>query len=1601
MPEQKAGRFELAAKPSLAAVSVLCCAILTAAAKDRINPERLQQHVAALTANSHRLAGSASSQQAAEYIYHALADLGVSNLVRLPVQVWDSDVLECFLELDGIRLPLLPMRANLVCQPVTPAEGVSGRLLYAGRGRYADFGSAAVSGAIVLLDYNAPGGWQRAFGLGARAVVFLDDGSTPQPAIHHVNVPANYPRFYAEEPVAALLRNRAADAPTVRVSCAVQWRAAETHSVLAYLPGVGAAGAQFGEEVLALAAPLDTYGDVPTRAPGARQAANAAGLLELARLALQNENRRPLLLAFFEGEGAAHAGARTLYLALHEKADAWKEIPRAEDSLVFLQEQSALAVDSDPLSKASGAHRRALLLRLRDIARNAANDLTEEIRDIRLALHVDPAPAQADLFSASLEQLTKRKQAWNDLRRLLDREQTGPAESPCLQAARETLIRSNEAAIADLERHLRALRARQTVWQWIGKGRIVLHVSLNLGDARTRWSLCHGGDSPYGRLAADEPGAYGKVFSAIEQVAQREPTRWPSFDAFPLRSLHPGSAITGGPFVTSGDVASMYGVFNLSVMTLADGRFRDGHPCDTRQRLDLATLSQSLDEACALLLALAGSEELSLRQRLQQDVHYAGVSYDRGQAVGPRLVRRSLGQTGLGYVPAGAMVAVRPAFPQEFKQPQLPYHNADPLLVAGEGGFFEIGPLNGRSYYVHDYYAARFNARGAVIQSGDQRTSRAQRGLLARQINLVDVVPAAVLAPPGHSLTPLTTPLLLDAQTESVPPEEQWRGDSWQEHLFAFLPRRTRTFKVFQRDGLVLLGMTDDGTKGRGIVLDRLSGLDLVAQSCADLWQLNEQRLHVLRDKRVTNDSLEWLHGEALDLLEQSAEAGTTAAAAALQHWSRWVSRRVYQPLLNDSNDLVRAVVILLFLAIPFAFALERLLFGSPHIYQQVAAFGVLFLLTFLLLYVSHPAFQIATSPIVVFLAFVIVLLSSTVLTIILRRFRSEMKAFQGLEQTVHSADVSRTGTLLAAVQMGISSMRRRPLRTLLTAVTVLLLTFSILTFASFGYTIGVVRTLLGPASERPAVLVHDPLWQALPTGVEEVFAGRFANRAVVVPRYWWTAEPKEQRKYLITNEAATRWAPLGAIAGIDMREFALFPGLAAALGDPAPTAGETPWIVLPTSICKELGVRTGDPVFWLGTRFLVAGVVDTARMGALANIDGSSLLPIDYREQQGRAGMEQLQRHAKNVDPSQLVPTGADSVAFVDAALADALAGELRALVLYPHTPDETAAIADAVATICEFPVYAADTTGTWRHLFAVRLSASGWQSLIFPLLLGGLIVLGTMLGSVADRQREIYTFSAMGLAPRHVAGLFFAEAALYAIIGGQGGYLLSQLVTRVLGLLADRGLLRVPELNYSSTNAIIAILIVMATVLISTIYPARRAARGANPGIARLWRIPPPAGDFHDLVFPFTVSQYDLIGIASFLKEHLDTYRDSSFGSFMAVDTRLVLAPESGQLGLEAHVSLAPFDLGITQTFEMRCTPSEIPGIDQVRLIFRRLSGTSGDWQRSNRRFIEDLRQQFLIWRTLAPATAELYRTRTLVAFPQLAEETNAGNAQEGAAG
>ena len=262
-----------------------------------------------------------------------------------------------------------------------------------------------------------------------------------------------------------------------------------------------------------------------------------------------------------------------------------------------------------------------------------------------------------------------------------------------------------------------------------------------------------------------------------------------------------------------------------------------------------------------------------------------------------------------------------------------------------------------------------------------------------------------------------------------------------------------------------------------------------------------------------------------------------------------------------------------------------------------------------------------------------------------------------------------------------------------------------------------------------------------------------------------------------------------------------------------------------------------------------------------------------------------------------------------------------------------------------------------------------SGAQQVAIPLAIAGLIVFNTMMGSIAERRREIHVYTSLGLAPLHVGALFVAEALTYGLIGTVAGYVIGQLAGTVLN---HYQLLGNVTLNYSGTSAMMTMGLILLIVLLSALVPARLASKIAAPSIERNWKVPAPNGDEIVAPLPFTINKTAADGALAYLADYFDAHREGSIGKFSAGKVEaFTFDDEQGRRsrGLKTVVWLTPFDLGVRQHLMLLIHPGQYPDIYEVQVVLQRLSGDDGSWYRMNRTFLTGLRKQFLQWRSLSP--------------------------------
>lgn len=1590
-----------------------------------IDPSRFAGHLRELSATPHRLAGTPEGARAGDYIETQLRSLPgqfFSQRFWFPQEIVET----CELRTASATLPLLPLAANAMQPSVTSSNGLRSRLVYVGKATDAEIAGKNLRGAIAVADFDSSGAVPQVFRHGAKAMILLgEDGDDRFDAFDkRAFVNADLPRFYVsrKEAVAAGVDRDSEQAATL-VSC-VSWHKRGGRNLYLWIPGTKPTFKAGKEEFLILSAHYDTHGIVPRNSPSPEAAANCAVLLEVARGLAANPPRRSVLIAFFDNHANFLEGGRQFYAAYRRSiAD------RIDDPLpvrqrfvaeerAYLGELLSFFARTDPFA-ADHSHRDRALQVLRAESKHRYDSYQERLIDLRIEIdRLRQSGADIAALQSRLTSLLAEQKAWQ-LAREAVRDQKRPIES-AMPVFRE-MIGSVTARIENRQRELDELDLQLAddvaLTKPFADANPVAHVSPRFTGGSGRWLFQTRGDL-HARLyaglidrAAETLGEAGKDscgFVWESKTAANAHVNWATHEESVLATVWEIPSFTA---VTEQDRAPLAYMPHATLSAEQADRIR-AQATGFLPFLDL----------------LANDELASVPNRvvLQRRVRIEEYQWQNDEAVGHVVRSFGFGQTAAERLEPNVLVRVVSDAWRGLQAapPTGPPHNdnfqqwPEYVTFTDGNGCFPITTILDSAAVPESPWraliieAAKFDADGRIhaITVG---TPVGGRGSVSAGWSKAAYY--WFKADAGHyAILNLFTGRGGTILGETMPFGPRWRPTAFRIlnglsnaeykrlHLRfdpitgvgAYFVEKPMGVKLVYEDPKsedeVALYINAQPEKATGLGygpgaaggIDPAAPIDLRTAFARDLAALNESRLAALRARNIVLNAVESLHSQAKELL--------TAAAATAGTFER----RIYRPVMAVTNDMVVAVTILLLLAIPFAFGLQSLVMWTHSIYRRLAWFAVFFAATFAVLYFVHPAFSFATTPIIILLAFVILVMSAGVIWIIGDKFTYEIKKMQGLAVAAHTFDQSLFGNVGAAVSLAISIMRRRPVRTALTVVTVVFLTFTILSFVSFQTEKGVNRYFVGIGDQGSRLLVHRKVWKSMDRhGMADVRAW-LAPGTKLNGRYWRVKELSTKADIEPLSIPIRRDAGGSAIAGamvsLDALEIRHIPGIREALpgGIEEFIAGKG--VYLPQVIADELGAKPGDRLRIQGIDLAFLGVFDSRKLAALRELDGSPLLPVNFGVSQlalgafeskgsatqgADAAQSDLEDALARLEPQALEPVSADSVIVVPTQLEAPLGMSLKGMVIYPPEGADLTALAERLAVLVDDGVHLNQGGETSFFLYGDKYGVTGLGDVLIPLVLGGLIIFSTMLGSVIDREKEIYTFSALGLAPRNIAMLFFVEAAIYAVIGGFGGYLFSQVVTQALEFLASHGWFKAPEMNYSSSTAIHTILVVMATVMVSTIYPAIQAARKATADTSRRWRVPAAKGDRLEFHFPFTISQFDITGILCFIREHFASHADRTVGEFAVDDLELFREPQHGMAALRATIWLQPFDQGISQRFELTAHPSDIEEVCEIHVRIERVSGPPSAWTRSNRVFLEEIRRQFLLWRTLDDEEREQY--------------------------
>ncbi len=791
---------------------------------------------------------------------------------------------------------------------------------------------------------------------------------------------------------------------------------------------------------------------------------------------------------------------------------------------------------------------------------------------------------------------------------------------------------------------------------------------------------------------------------------------------------------------------------------------------------------------------------------------------------------------------------------------------------------------------------------------------------------------------------------------------------------------------------------------GRGFTPGQLNRVGLLSLVTArDFWRIDDLRLAKYAKAGVRSDLIDSLHRQAGEQIENAARMAESkdadGQAVVTNSNGAWANEaRVYYAAQDMANDVIHAAIFLLLLLVPFSFCMERLLVGTPHVYKQIGGITVIFAVMTVALWSFHPAFKISSSPLIIILAFAIIFMSLIVIGVVYSKFDVELKRIRSGRGVLEGASIARASVLMSAVMLGIANMRKRKFRTALTSVTIVLITFAVLCFTSASRYLDTSTLATGVPSRYSGLMIRqrgfrpmtEQMLMNLRAALDDLYRRQHRDdRPLIVERYWNVNPVDPQDQIHIVGENHQQVA-LPAMLGLSPGE--------SQLSDIAEVIGQAKYnelekdpraevVYLSSVIAEQLGAKEGSVVDIGGIDLTVAGVFDADAFDQKVNmLSGEGLAPLKYVRDALDAGGKKLQDSGAD-DLSLDTASGgqelnnnyehlpATQFAIVPAWVSKLLPNCRLSAIGVKLAPDldqgdaQVKLASDDLSKRFAVALYAGEKDGVQLVVAANLSSVSGAGQVAIPLAIAGLIIFNTMMGSIAERRREIHIYTSLGLAPLHVGALFIAEAMTYGLIGTVFGYIIGQGFGSVLLRL---GWLGNVTLNYSGTSAMFTMGLILLIVLISALVPARLASKIAAPSIERSWKVPLPKGDEILAVLPFTINKTAAEGVLAYLADFFDAHQEGSIGKFSAAAVDAFSLPDDqGHLsrGLKTTIWLTPFDLGVRQQLMLLVHPGQYPDIYEVQVTLSRLSGDDGSWYRMNRSFLTELRRQFLQWRSLSP--------------------------------
>ncbi len=1528
-------------------------------------------------------------------------------------------------QIGAFRIPLHSFYPNGVA---SGPNHVMGEIMYAGMGRPSDLQGGRLEGAIVVMELRSGRAWERWAGLGPKAFVFLQpppgEAAWADYREKVLETPLEIPRLLLPYEHRGEFFRAMKTASSGSVVRALSWRNVSVPTLLARIPGRESLATRDDpsnaarETAFLVHTHLDGMSLVPGLTPGGDSQHNLDVLKTALRAWKENPPPLTLLVAVFGAEGYAlqtsrQFGYRFLTRAGQPDVAAEDRLKAIREEMVRWRDMLTPEVLADPvpwlrtLAATKEGINHPIVIRLSALLAIERNRLSAEILR-RLEQTSDTNGSDCEVLMARrdlVNYLSALKYSafclqpektvyrpWvNALFRASNADEPAPSfwieSAPVVLSSFLVQLRERlSAQIAACDAQLATLRNDRPLRDALKNHRIVFTIGLELSAAGSTLALAGSGDML--DLEVHRP-LIRQLGSALRPFTEQFNNNSSSTAASPRlinvldesRSEHWRRHILY-PLVGTIDVFGLLGIPGLTLASAHELRPFFDTPEDRLERVPASERMVRAETAAACLHGLCEemhrllSASSSARKtpllpaREMTDNRNWGCVVGIATRAGAEQVDKTMrGQENVLVVRKGLLGQgwrgadiVRTDERGEFRLPLIPTQHC------------AMGQKKDVSLY-----AFRFDEeQGLIIQAANRGVggatypaefvlSEPEKGTILPMFDCVSI--GLINCRDPRSFLPLKEPRLYAGRSaDTLRLFTQFAALNEREAAVAcFVPPGQAVRLVFPGPEFVarmmVLNSSEQEPLGQGVRAgDSVMVLRSEWQTAHDMWWRTEEMRTLLARSGIQSAFVDFLQERVRESLRKAEDALEQANYEAYHRestraWS--IVSRGYPAVLRLAAGNVHGLVFYMFLILPAAVLLERLCFSFTRIALRSAAVGGIGVVVYQAIAALHPGIRILRNPLVLFISFGLMALTGYVLVLVWSRFEHFMARVRLQSSGVTRENLSRGAAFGLALSVGIGNMRRLPGRTLLTLTALTLFTIVVVSLITVKPSLAVNAVRLSHRPSFDGLLLRSPKHEALSDAAVEsisLAAGEgFMVRALrMIERpLSWTAE----------------WTTQGGVSGLP--EEAMRRILVA--GRP-PASGEMS-CVLPRLQDAGSGLNTAE---WVGTirkvagqEVKVVGLFDPDALERLTGPDGEPLTPIDLAELRTLRRIHEARGQEELEIPAPRIPAARSAI--LSPALAERLGGVSDGILITARSPELLRELGRELVLRTDYYAYLSD--GEVGHALSVfdRAKVRGLADIAVPIFICGLIILNTMLGAVASQLRHIPTFSAIGLAPKHIANLFFAEALAYAVIAVLAGFAAGQFAAR---LLAQTDWISGMVLDYSSAASILGCAVVIGVALLATGLPAWQALTVATPRADHEDRPVFEEGRMHAQL-PFALTGRQAPGgigfLVAFLREHEEMLGAESF---YIRDLRFgrVAGQKGYEYRIEFDVWLAPLDLGNCQHVIIH-TQTDAHEVMGIGVTAHRLAGDDSSWRAANRGFLSALRKQMLLWRMVADEERERY--------------------------